>query len=453
MKKTSFSICTLILFFMYSCNQEGCSPTTTNPEIDKPSCSNLKRDTIDGWMEEGIDCGGPCISCAVDSEKELIITSNKVVDNEAAKTGKLSFGYVMTQLAGSKEKGGLLAKSLFDNWSTRTVSFTVPNTNSNAPDRVRVDSFLNAWKDLDESDKSIEEWIPNLDNAPFRLLAITNRIDLKDTINNSSGEGRFTYCIKPELFPNDPSAFFNIIFEYNLPGRTSNDCGRWVNKWHSLSDTTLTNTEYINTLTSVTDSFLLMNDLNQLRTNDFIFEKIWELREFKHNKDTNSFDPHFLSKTPDIRFDASIALSQEVIQLETELRSNLNYEFSDSLKAASAVPRTAPANARNRPGFTWTIPETSSNLEFMASLNSCNGCHMGHGDNAGLSFMHIRPRLESENVRISRRLNITDRNFRIANMNRLLGIDSSVAIQQLRTMSSDTIISISDFIDRHVSGH
>lgn len=449
----SFFLIILSIFLIISCNQEGCNGSINSPVSERPSCFNLKKDTIQGWMEEGIDCGGPCITCEVKADKELIITSNDVVDNDAAKGGKLSFGYLIENLAGNKEDGGILIKSLFDNWSNRTPTFTVPNTFSTAPNRPNVDLFLNRWKDIDGDTGTLENWVPNLDNAPFRLLGITNRIDLKDTINNSSGEGRFTYCINPELFPNDNSAFFNIIFEYNLPGKTTDDCSRWVNKWHSLSEDSLSKAQYIEVLTSVTDSFVLMNELNQLRTNDFIFEKVWELREFKHNKSSNSFESHFLSKTPDIRFNNQDELSSAVTQLQNEIDNNLNYEFEESMRAASAVPNTANQNAINNPGFTWDIPNVNSNLEFLSSLNTCNGCHMGHGDNAGLRFMHMKPRKESEQVEISGRLSNIDRTARVANMKILLGVDSTLILKEMQSLTDSEIVNLTDFINSHVSGH
>lgn len=434
----------ILICFISSCG--GDDPPTAPQPTPEDLCNNLRKDSL----EIGIDCGGPCIPCEVRSEKELIIIDSKVVDSQEAIDGGLSFTHLIETLAGN-DSAGSLVKSLFDNW---TRDFQVPGTNSIAPSRVGVNDFLSKWQAVDGDTGPLEDWIPNIDNAPFRLLGITNRLDLKDTLDGSAGEGRFTYCAFDPTTPDSSKIIFNVIFEYNLVGNSMEDCSRWVNAWHGLSDSTLTDDQYLDSLIAVTETFVKDNELNQLRTNDFAFEQVWELREFKHDKAANKFTPHFLSKTPDIAFHQMPRLGEEVNNLTNELVNNQKYEFPPDMLAASAVPRTAPPGTSNNPGFKWDIPNVTQDLLKRASTNTCNGCHMGHGGNSNIQFLHMAPRDLREQVEISGRLNGPDRDARIMNMDRLLlGITPVEVFAKRNDTTGMDALQFSSFIDSHIPGH
>jgi len=431
----------VISILFLACNSSGCN----NESEPTDACSNLIKDA----SEDGIDCGGNCIPCEVVSDKELIIIDNAVTDHAEAVSGKLSFGHLIRSLAGSSDPG-ILVKSIFSNWNS---DFQVIGTNSIAPSRSGVNDFLTKWQTSDGHTGNITDWVPDVDNAPFRLLGITNRLDLKDTLSGSAGEGRFTFCAFDPSDVSKSPLTFNLIFEYNLPGDSKEDCAKWTTQWHKLSEVGLTNDQYIDSLISVTEQFVTVNELNQLRSNDFEFELVWELREFRHNESTNSFEPQFLSKTPDVAFNGTTRLRDEINNLQSELDNHESYEFPLDMRSASAVPRTAPSSSKNNPNFMWNTLNADSGEK--ASINTCNGCHMGHGDNDAMKFLHMKPRDIGESTQISNRLDGADRTFRIINMERLLEFQNPITLANARVSFDSGIDSIQliNFIEAHVSGH
>ena len=224
------------------------------------------------------------------------------------------------------------------------------------------------------------------ENSPFRLLAITNRLDLHSLDLGSGGEGRFTFGALDPITRAPLTWLF--IFEYNLNASSPSDCTNWANTWHSLGNPSLTDSMYLERLVAVTDSFVMMRNLNQLRTNDFHLRRLWELREFGHDLSSNTFIAQPLALTPDLSFNGSEELGQFVEDNVAGIDS-CNYEYPDSMKAAS----TADNNAR----FTWNIQGSAPDkTKKKASLFTCNGCHNGDKlqivDTVTPNFLHIPPR-------------------------------------------------------------
>ena len=111
---------------------------------------------------------------AVVPDKELLITSREVMESAEAKyPGPLSFGYVMEQLAG-KER----ASEFTNEWLRLWLRDQEINRDI-APARPRMEEILDAWRKKDQ--KAGDDpftWTPNQANAPFKLIAVINRMDL-----------------------------------------------------------------------------------------------------------------------------------------------------------------------------------------------------------------------------------------------------------------------------------
>ncbi len=84
----------------------------------------------------------------------------------------------------------------------------------------------------------------NLDIAPFRLLAIVNRIDLGDTVTGPSGysgtvtslpktagELRFIFDVVQPANGSCGQKLFTTIFEYGVPGSGCTTVVRWAQEW------------------------------------------------------------------------------------------------------------------------------------------------------------------------------------------------------------------------------
>ena len=167
--------------------------------------------------------------------RELFITDPKVVDDARAKyPGPWSFGGLVNELVG-EDKAAECMHAWLETWVLKqTVNgFEVP---------VRpgiMAKVIEPWQKRDGFDpKSGKPWMPKVENAPFRLLAIVNRMDLcasqvADVLGNTralwSKEGKLPIfealldratqstaipigdmrkkIIIPALLPLDPAAF------------------------------------------------------------------------------------------------------------------------------------------------------------------------------------------------------------------------------------------------------
>ena len=108
-------------------------------------------------------------------ERELFITNPTVVDDVRAKyPGPWSFGGLVNELVG-EDKSGVCVREWLKTWVLRqTVNgFEVP------PRAGIMEKVIEPWQRRDGFDpKSGQPWTPKMENAPFRLLAIVNRMDL-----------------------------------------------------------------------------------------------------------------------------------------------------------------------------------------------------------------------------------------------------------------------------------
>src|SRR5262249_24941367 len=147
-----------------------------------------------------------------------------------------------------------------------------------------------------------------LNKAPFRLVAIDNRLDLRANlvyggmppVSNpcdppcQGGESRFIICATDPSNPCGSNLPFLVIFEYCNPG----DCTalqKLANDWANLNPLPF-NSTFRAALETITDTFSSANAfperspnrsaLNQLRVNEFLGGSLpgapnWRLYEFK----------------------------------------------------------------------------------------------------------------------------------------------------------------------------
>lgn len=155
--------------------------------------------------------------------------------------------------------------------------------------------------------------------APFRLLAIANRMDVRAPEGGNgyyqgkpgdAGEGRFVFGFlgykkmapDPMTWVADIPLEATIIFEYRLPPKLSNSIKTWSQDWHALAALVPTNPVYRTKLQALTDLFVkegaelsqfnlnpnLGNNysaLARVRTNELAFAKnllsgVWSMREY-----------------------------------------------------------------------------------------------------------------------------------------------------------------------------
>ncbi|HSR96796.1 MAG TPA: hypothetical protein VLM79_07100 [Kofleriaceae bacterium] len=298
----------------------------------------------------------------------------------------------------------------------------------------------------------------DLDIAPFRLVAIVNRIDLGRTVNGvggyggsstslpvTAGELRFIFnVVQPSPWGGGTEAScgrkrFTTIFEYGVPGEGCDAVVAWARQWTGLAAMPGFTPAYKAQLQAMTESVVRhgaapskgnQNAINQIRTNEIALGPWWELREFTltdedppHNVDPPSnglLRKHTVAQTPDDRaFSAAGA--------DPTINAFINGPV------ASSVP--LPAANPNRCSASYTVPYFFNGLAFRGgnsivppghwlansitaaspaanicarhqfSLNTCNGCHRDDSGTNGLggstSFTHIDP-LSPIPVRLSK---------------------------------------------------
>jgi hypothetical protein len=244
-------------------------------------------------------------------------------------------------------------------------------------------------------DLIIEPWLAasggvklDMRKAPFRLLAIVNRLDLRSNAagNMSAGEGRFVFgAVKPDGSP----MAFTIILEYGVPASDGGEVKAWAMKWHDLGEIPF-GPEFNKQLEKLTKIFTQPlcapwkpngSCINQIRTNEASLDpdKKWELREFRLTAQ-GKFAQVVSVQTPDASLNGSDALAAFINSNLDALKLG-KYVVSSEMLAAS-VPSSM--------GSFWSAPGVADNdARHAFALNTCDGCHTTE---TGTSFLHVKNR-------------------------------------------------------------
>ena len=334
--------------------------------------------------------------------------------------GVWTFGHLMREMA-NQGASGINPSDLVEQWLLQWGA--AQNINSfNVPPRAAMTSLINDWRtasgggDLD------------LSIAPFRLLAIVPRLDLRNTTGSSggyggtstgdfldAGEARFVFgVVLPPGYNAAPfvapvnlgggcrALRFSVIFEYGVPKCECEDVRDWARAWRSLASLPFPSAQYNNRLHRLTEQFVRAganplkpngNALNQLRTNEVAMGVPWELREFR----LLTFPFDFLHETTTVdtpnndtaagpSFQGTVTLSNFILAGPAPVP--LFFSGQNFLGANPETPN---------PAFVWNGPlpldaaniVAHSDLRHGFSLGTCNGCH--GGEPAVPAFVHIDP--------------------------------------------------------------
>jgi hypothetical protein len=321
--------------------------------------------------------------CRVSNPRELMITGTSVVDDPVRTTGAgvWTFGRLMRDLAPTADAAPAMTEKMFQTWLTdQTINgFTVPA-------RPAMKSLvLDAWPRTKTGEL-------DLDRSPLRLLAIVNRVDVRDLAKGNAGEGRFVFGVL------DPSGFpqqFTVIFEFKLPAKTEADVLTWANAWHELGALPFPSEAYNSALEALTLRFSGKGaTLGQLRTNENALDKRWELRELAFSPSTGLMQPAPIALTPDLSFNGTSTLAQFVNDNEAAIlaeKHDVPLVFNGAAFLAGAVFNDLIA--WNAPG----IKNAEARHKF--SLNTCNGCHASAETNT--TFLQISPRFPGSEATLS----------------------------------------------------
>ena len=286
----------------------------------------------------------------------------------------------------------------------------------------------------------------NLNIAPYRLLAIVNRIDLGTTSGRGGGGGygnvtgtpvtagelRFIFGV---VQPNPWGAggtdatcgkkLFTTIFEYGVPRNGCAAVVNWAQQWTALQAFPGFTAAYLAQLQGMTESVVLhgrapakgnQNAINQIRTNEIAltlapgFSPQWELREFTltNEQPAANIDPpangpirtHTVALTPDeARFSAAGAdptvnafVNGPVtagLRLPVVLPNQCDTSFTMPFIFAGQQFRGGNALTSGIGADFWranAAPATPNGIcaRHQFSLNTCHGCHRADSGTNGL---------------------------------------------------------------------
>ena len=302
---------------------------------------------------------------------------------------------------------------VIDPWMQATNTL---NGNTNCKLGKLIDDPLNASCQLD----------PN--SAPFRLLAVVNRMDLKSNTagpygGGNAGEGRLVFGFYRQT-STKPAIQGTVIFEYKLPTFdpfffTNSDAPTplgWANLWHGLGGTTTFGAAFNNKLATITQQFVtagsddngfnLGSAISQVRVNEREFdenkpeqfpapqvdERQWSLREFKLGCHPGvPCDGNALQLVPVTVAQAPGNQHDDTAQLESFLNTNASSILDESHEVPAMistpggfVPFLGAESRSNQfleGPFEWSTlnplanPSTATDTLRLFALNTCNGCH------------------------------------------------------------------------------
>lgn len=322
--------------------------------------------------------------------------------------GAWTFGRLMTEIA-NEPATGIHPSDLVQQWigqwlSDLTINGMVVNNRA-----IGAQAVLDAWPKLVDGRLDLAQ-------APFRLLAIVNRQDLRGSQayggSGDAGEARLVFgllnCtqIPGGHFPPGQVQQMTVIFEYGIARSTCPSVKAWAQQWQALSALVLGSPAYNAALQAITDQFTLRDAnparlpnrsaINQVRTNEFalstfVSDSFWELRESKlQTKGPNigRLRHATVAQTPDRAFQHTVTLRGYISEFNAEILAG-THVVPFSYPLVGGAPFRA-GHFEPGAGSAWT---TNGAVDLEArhrfGLATCDGCHVGEGV---ADFVHIAPR-------------------------------------------------------------
>jgi hypothetical protein len=369
----------------------------TSHESAEPGVTQIPFALIEAFQTVDYEVAEPS-GCHVKTSRELMIRHPGVVDDPSRtsfdgppddlRTGAWTFGRLMERAAPSPAQAAELVERLFNSWHSEQMinSFVV------APRELVKPVFVDDWPRTSDGRLDIQR-------APLRLLAITNRFDLRDLEAGHAGQASFIFGLTAFGMPMES---FNFILDYAVPTSTDAGLAEWARAWHALSSYPFPSEEYNAALQAITDRFTARgaapgrqngSALIALRTNEHgmseTFDFLWQLREFRLGA-SGFLEPTTTERTPADHFNGSQTLA----------------DFVNANEAAIIAERhVVPASFQGAPflggashSTIWSAPNMNDLARHKFSVNTCNGCHSFETQTP---FQHVSNREVGEEAQLS----------------------------------------------------
>ncbi len=485
MRATRYAMTTLVVFSV-ACASEKESHDSKRTDFSQPEEAQepVEENELLSLTQADCSVAANINKVTASPRAQLFINAPAVLNDSRAKVvagvpGKWSFTYAMREIlelpAPATDPVKLAAEQAkideFLNKFTQTtpVNGFVPGNRADTKAQI-----LGAWGTTKGSDNKNYR---TFDKAPFKLVAILNRLDIvkKGQTAVTAGEGRFVYGFTG-------GGPMTVILEYDLPiGTASNknmaSATAWATRWQGLkaflADTntsvggvqpnqsvsaqpTFANTAgYLNALEAITDLWANRNAqkrsggtqaaISQIRTNEILGPN-WELREIVRTR--SAAGAPVLTLTT-VKNNPDDSLNNNAT-LKTWLNANVTCKVATdkntcSYNTANAqIPATIPNGAtplkvlgvESPEPFSWfASSQNDTKLRFFA-IQTCNGCHTNE---TNTKFVHVSEFNGAPSQFLLADLNPRLKNFKnlvclaAANKNALnLTVDGEDALNELR---------------------
>ena len=405
--------------------------------------------TAGGEGDPGSATGGSVLPSGfyIDPYKSVLIRQVGVVDDDTRTQDPCtsgndisrkywSFGYLMTQMANTTDYNGF-ARSWLSSWETTT------SLNGDSLAEVRpTDPLIAGMKPI--ATRAREAWTRAsgsstlaMSKAPFRLLAIVNRFDLRKdkqrfgvgNLSNSgnAGELRFVFSVldldngcAEYSTPNNNSFRGQelVILEYAVNLSTADARRNWITSWTDLTNYEPGTFEFNSRLQNLTQQVVAKGKggtrpngsaLIRIRTNETANAVRWDMREFTINGSTHLVVPATVKLTP--RDSLNCVLNNSTTcsnDLAHWMRDHGNEILADTYVVPDQFPSgyssryflgahssNAVANTYWVGGSGYTVPP---DVRHQFSKGTCSGCHSAE---TGTGFFHIQGREKGDVAKLS----------------------------------------------------
>lgn len=347
------------------------------------AASGFACTSSDDDPKDATTASSACADVKIERYKELAIVDEAVIDDPRAKNatgGVWSFRHAIEEMTPESMTPSQFVLDWLTGWvKTPMINGYPVDQPGQARDaemnRLVVCPWLKRTPEnaCDEGCNTCASKTLDLAKAPFRLLAITNRMDLREEVEGeTSGEGRLVFGMAEGL-GDDPAAKMSnatIIFEYRLADTRSPK--EWAEAWHALGAFPAFDESYKTALEGVTNAFVKRgadpkgvngSSLGQIRTSELYLHWNWQMREFALGH-TGELEGRALRNTPAVEQNNSPALAQFVSANAEKIRAN-KFEMPLQVRGPSTVTLTSP----------WKVPNADEPTRKALSRNTCNGCH------------------------------------------------------------------------------
>lgn len=338
--------------------------------------------------------GGPACSVTIDRWKELLVINRSVLADRRASNdvdgAPWSFRTRVEELAGTVADAPAFVDAWLSEWRTRT---SVGGDGAPVTPRPAVDVvILQPWRQSGGSGggpTTYAEGTPlSLARAPFRLVAIANRLDLRERdlgCQGAAGELRFVYTAVDAT--TRLAIPFSVIVE--IPYPASRSPREWAARWHDVASHPF-GADYNDALAALTAEITskAVPSTVRVRTNEVALGMTlglpWELREFAldtaHGAARLVQVP--LVATPRIDLQRSPSLDAWTQDNASKVLAG-TYMLPGGLQAGAAPMSTS--------FFRWSSTTLTEELRHALSIGTCNGCHGGERPADLLRFQHVAP--------------------------------------------------------------